>query len=54
MIDYINSGSLDNKIVITATMGDVSTHLNTVAFDALKIIGWDSSVNLFNLYKKIS
>lgn len=35
MIDYINSGTLDNKIIITATKGDVSTHLDPVAFNAL-------------------
>lgn len=44
MINYINSGTLENKIVITAAKGDVSTHITNAALDALKTIGWDSSV----------
>lgn len=44
MIDYINSGVLDNTIVVTATKGDVSTHLNAIALTALQSIGWDPSV----------
>lgn len=56
MINYIGSGTLDNKIVVTATKGDISTHINASALTALKTIGWDSSVILiFNLnFKSIN
>lgn len=40
----MNSGTLSNKIVVTATKGIVSTNIDSSVLNALKSIGWDSSV----------